>query len=206
MSVVSYTPTQLQSLSIIQLERIAIELGLVGLQGRGELTSRILEWQRGINRPATREFSVGMMTGPVVEAYAELLDFYEVKKTTARILNDLSPLSFEALLQRLPVLPALPTSPHETRVAYLLMYDLIAVTTLEGTSALAFATRQLAQYFTRKDYITRYLLELTDAALFAVVDQYGSNLVITNPYVQINNVRYDDRLAVVYYLVTLSVR
>jgi len=206
MSVVAYTPLQLERLSIVQLERIAIELGLVGLEGREMLTSRILEWQSGKSHRFMREFSVGMMTAPALESYALLLDFYTVKKSIAGTLNELSPLALEGVIQKLKVLPALPTAPHSLRVAYLLMQDKLTLNKAKNDGPIAKAIRDLHRYFERKDEIILYLLTLNDATLFAVVDQFGSELVVSQPYVQINGVSYDDRLAVVYYLVTLQVR
>jgi hypothetical protein len=206
MSVVTYTPLQLARLSIVELERIAADLGLVGLSGRDVLTTRILEWLAGKNRPATARFTAGMMAGPALEAYAELLDFYDVKKDTADQLTALAPIALEAVLQQVRALPEIPQSPIANRVAYLLMQDRLVVKIPTVTNAVGAAAKQLVHYFERKDRIFRYLLELSDATLFAVVDQLGADLVLTDPYVQINGVRYDNRLAVAYYLVVLQVR
>jgi hypothetical protein len=206
MATVRYTTAQLAAVTLPQLQRIAIELGLVGLTHRSELTAAILTWQSGKELRTPREFSAGMLSGPAFEAWGQLLDFYDRKKSVAHHLSQLSPLTLEGVLAQLPKLPALPASPHSLRVAYLLMYDKIAVTVANGTRPVASASHGLAQYFHHKDRITRYLLGLNDATLFAVVDQLGSDLVLAQPYVQINGTRYDDRLAVVYYLVTLQVR
>ena len=206
MSVVVYTSLHLRRLTIVQLQRIAIELGLIGLEGKEQHISRILEWQSGksVRRPSN--FSAGMLTSPALGAYDQLLDFYDAKKETANMLLTLSPVAFEGVIQRLKESPALPSSPHTLRVAYLLMQDKLELELLEGKGSVATAVQQLHRYFKYKDWMFNYFLTLNDATLFSVVDQFGANLVIAEPYVQINNDSYEDKLAVVYYLITLQVR
>jgi len=206
MSVVHYTYLQLARLSLAEIERITQEEGLVGISGKENQINRILEWQAGKNRPSTAAFSAGMMTGPVLEAYALLLNFYDTKKETARNLQNLAPIAFDGILQRIQDLPALPTNPHSLRVAYLLMQDKLQIAPSDGIGPVAGAIRQLQDYFQQKDAIIEELLTLTDAALFGVVDQLGSTLVIAEPYVQINRVNYQNRTEVIYYLVVLQVR
>lgn len=61
----------------------------------------------------------------------------------------------------------------------------------------------LQAYYEQKQAVMQELMELSDAALFAVVDSLGHNLVLANPYVMVNGLKMDDRAALIWYLVGL---
>ena len=212
MSALLYTPLQLARLSVLELERIVTELGLPPdvtfdsvAEERDYLTNRILVWQAGKNiGPLTEVFGAGMLTGPAEDAYGKLLSFYDTKVDTSNLLSTLSPLVFEGLLSLVENLPTLPEGPD--RLPYLLMLDQLTFRPVTETSKVAGVVTQLQTYYREKDEMYRYLLTLSDAVLFSVVDQTGATLTLSDPYVQINGVKYQDNLEVVYYLIVLITR
>jgi len=64
-------------------------------------------------------------------------------------------------------------------------------------------TEQLRDYYERKRAIVSELMELSDAALYAVIDSLGHELVIGMEGVMVNGEKYEDNAALVWFLTGL---
>jgi hypothetical protein len=60
---------------------------------------------------------------------------------------------------------------------------------------------QVTDFYDQKNKIVTQLLSLSDAALFAVVDRLGHNLILSPPYVRVEGIQLDDRYSLVWYLI-----
>lgn len=59
----------------------------------------------------------------------------------------------------------------------------------------------LQDYYLQKVNITSQLISLSDPALFAVVDRLGRDLILSPPYVRVDNRQLKDKTDLVWYLV-----
>ena len=135
-----------------------------------------------------------MLTAPISEAAARLAIWGEQRQQLTTELLQLAPASFAALIEQEVRLTTPLRGSHGLQVTQLLSDYTIEVSPRSQIG------QRLAAYLQERIGLATHLGSLADMALFAIVDDLGGELVIGSPYVLIDGQKYNDRSAVVYYI------